>query len=257
MTSWQALAGELDRWQRAGRRADFWWRDDDAVAPGSALERLLGLARRHELPLALAVIPAGAGPALAAALDRIPRLYVLQHGFAHANHAPEGEKTVELGAHRPMPEILGELRRGRRQLRRLFDRRLVPALVPPWNRIDPSVVRRLPGLGFTGLSTFRARPRPAPAPGLRQVNCHIEIMDWQTRGFIGREQALAFAVDHLAGRREGRADAGEPTGLMTHHLAHDEAAWRFLERFFVATTRHPAARWRTARALFPDRRARR
>ena len=29
----------------------------------------------HELPLALAVIPAAAGPALAAALDRIPRLY--------------------------------------------------------------------------------------------------------------------------------------------------------------------------------------
>ena len=46
MTGWQALAGELDRWQRAGRRADFWWRDDDAVAPGLALERLLGLARR-------------------------------------------------------------------------------------------------------------------------------------------------------------------------------------------------------------------
>lgn len=253
MSGWQALAAELDRWQAAGRRASFWWRDDDAVAGGPALDRLLALARRHRLPLALAVIPAAADAGLVEALDDAPQLYVLQHGYAHANHAPAGEKTVELGSHRPLPAVLDELRRGRRRLRGLFGERLVPALVPPWNRIDPGVVRRLGALGFTGLSTFRARPRSAAAPGIRQVNCHIEIMNWQTRGFIGREPALGFALEHLRRRREGGADAAEPTGLMTHHLAHDAAAWRFLDRFLGATASHPAARWLSARQVFPAR----
>jgi hypothetical protein len=253
MSGWQALARELDRWQAAGRRASFWWRDDDATAGSPALDRLLALADRHALPLTLAVIPAGAEAGLAARLDGQKRLSVLQHGYAHANHAPEGEKKMELGTHRPMPAVLDELRRGRRQLRRRFGRRFVPALVPPWNRIDPAVLSRLRRLGFAGLSSFGERAGIEAAPGIRQVNCHIEVMNWRTRRFIGDEPALEFARGHLARRREGATDAREPTGLMTHHLAHDAAAWRFLERFLTATARHPAARWLSARQIFPMR----
>ena len=52
--AWAQLEQALSRWTQAGRVADFWLRDDDAVEPSPALERLLELGDRPlDLPLAL------------------------------------------------------------------------------------------------------------------------------------------------------------------------------------------------------------
>ena len=85
----------------AGRRPVFWLRDDDAVAPGAALDRLLGLTGRFEVPVALAVIPAHAGTALAERIADERLVTVVVHGWSHENHAPPGKKKQELGLHRP------------------------------------------------------------------------------------------------------------------------------------------------------------
>ena len=54
---WKPLAEELDRWNAAGRRLALWLRDDDAVAPSPALDRLSRLAEDFGAPVLLAVIP--------------------------------------------------------------------------------------------------------------------------------------------------------------------------------------------------------
>ena len=41
--AWLGVESELGHWQRAGRVATLWWRDDDAAAPTPAL--LQGRAR--------------------------------------------------------------------------------------------------------------------------------------------------------------------------------------------------------------------
>jgi len=87
MSRWQALADEAARWRDAGRVAEIWWRDDDAVDVGEPLDRLLAIARDTSMPLARAVVPAGATEALAGRLDLEPGVDVLQHGYAHAKHA--------------------------------------------------------------------------------------------------------------------------------------------------------------------------
>ena len=63
---WPDLLVELDRWEEAGLVAQFWWRDDDAVAPSPRLDRLMAVA--ESAPVALAVIPADVKDELAAAL---------------------------------------------------------------------------------------------------------------------------------------------------------------------------------------------
>ena len=68
MFGWVLLAAELSRWTREGRRPQLWWRDDDARSPTPALARLIACAAPDGIPLALAVIPAGLDPALAALL---------------------------------------------------------------------------------------------------------------------------------------------------------------------------------------------
>ena len=247
---WAGLTAALDRWAAAGRRATFWWRDDDAVAVTPALETLIGLSERHHVPLALAVIPDGAEPALAARLARSDApIAVLQHGFAHRNHAPDGEKSVELGPHRPLDSVTSELLAGRETLTALFGGRFFAALVPPWNRIGPEVAAAVASLGYRGLSTFEPRPAGTPA----HVNTHIDIIDWHgSRGFAGEAACLGAAIAHLSDRLDGRCDPDEPTGLLSHHLVHDQACWRFIDRFLAETRSHAAASWVSAPDAFRE-----
>ena len=245
---WAALEAELDCWRHAGRTASFWWRDDDAVRPTPSLGRLLSLARRHGVPLSLAVIPAFADSALAEEVAASPGVTVLQHGWRHDNHAAPGAKRAELGDGRDPARALAELAEGRARLAALFGPRMLPVLVPPWNRIAAGLAARLDEAGLQRLSAFG--PRPAQARPFRQ-NTHADILDWRgTRGFVGTAPALAAVLRHLEARRTGRADAAEATGLLTHHLVHDEACWAFLDRFLAQTARHPASAWPPPSLLF-------
>src|SRR5262245_55554626 len=144
---WADLLGELDAWSAAGRTATLWWRDDDAVTDTPALRRLLDIVGRHAVPLGLAVIPARAEPALFAALEGRAKIELLQHGYAHANHAPPDAKKCELGDDRPSAVVIDELGRARDRLAELSRGQALPVMVPPWNRIDPVVVAALPALG--------------------------------------------------------------------------------------------------------------
>lgn len=257
MSTWRALEEELDAWAETGLGADFWWRDDDAVEPTPALDRLLDLAGRHDAPVTLAVIPARSAWTLGERIAGLELVTPVQHGFAHRNHAPAGEKKIELGPHRAAGAIREELARGRALMGAIFGSKFLPVLVPPWNRIAPDLIEVLPELGLTGLSTHGPRDA-APVVGLTQVNSHADIMQWRApRGFLGEAGALDLIRGHLGGRRLDRAepaaaDPSEPTGILTHHLAHDDAAWHFLARLLDLVARHPAAKLVGARDLFSE-----
>ncbi len=255
--TWRILSEELDAWAAAGRVATLWWRDDDAVEPSAALERLLGLAAARDVPIALAAIPARASEALARGIETAgARVTLLQHGYAHRNHAPAAEKKVELGVDRRASAVLEELARGQARMTALFGLGSsglgwAPVLVPPWNRIAEGLVPELARLGFRGLSTYGARAAAEPVPGLVQINSHVDIMRWKVpRGFLGAAEALDLLAGHLRARRLGEADAAEPSGLLSHHRAHDEACWAFLDELLGRLAEHPAARFVAADEAF-------
>jgi hypothetical protein len=251
LSAWPRLVAELDAWRAAGRRADLWWRDDDACRDSPALDRLLGIAREAEVPVALAVIPALLEPGLVDGVAQARSATVVQHGYAHRNHAPPGARNWELGIQRPVTETLGELAKGRAGLLSSFGPRFRPVLVPPWNRIDPLVVERLPEAGFGGLSTFGPRAGLHPVRGLVQCNAHVDLIAWRRdRAFIGIDAAIDRLVLHLESRRASIGDAAEPTGILTHHLDMDAPAWAFLAALFARTRDHGAAAWLDVDAAF-------
>ena len=254
MTDWIDLERELDGWARTGQSATMWWRDDDAVTATPELRRLFDLAEAanaRSVPLALAVIPALADSALVQSLHAAEFAVALQHGYAHTNHAvPEGKKA-EFGVDRDPSAALRDLQDGALRMRELFGDRALPVLAPPWNRIDPALTGRLADLGIRGLSTYGPRATKWGEDGIVRVNTHVDIINWRDGyRFLGIEGCLQLAIGHLAARREGRVDPSEPTGLLTHHLVHDTAAWSFLAAFLERTSRHPAVRWMDARQLF-------
>jgi hypothetical protein len=242
MTGWRELEASLDAIAARGEAIRLWWRDDDAGRDHAALDRLLELAARRDLPLALAVVPLWLEAPVQALVAASAQATVLQHGFAHANHAPPGARSVELGGREPAT-IAAELSRGHAMLLDAFGATFLTVLVPPWNRLEPQLALRLSACGFSGLSTFGRRPDREAAPGLTQVNAHLDPIDWRGgRLFVGEAVALRRLVAVL--------DPDEPIGILSHHLAMDEPGWRFLERLLAILTRHPATRLCPAGELF-------
>lgn len=241
---WAPLRNELARWRDAGLVLPVWWRDDDAVADTPALRRLSKTVAAAGLPVHLAVIPDGAGETLAQAEAGTSNLIPLVHGLAHRNHAPAGEKKAEFGAHRPLPALEADAQAGLQRLTTLFGPALAPVFVPPWNRIAPALLPRLPGLGYRAVSAFGPRSAAQAAPGLLQVNTHLDPIDWRgTRGLITPGELVARMVRDLERRRAGLDDGVEPYGVLTHHLVHDAEIWSFCEDLAAVLSDGPIRAW--------------
>ena len=223
---WSPLTSELARWRNEGRAVPLWWRDDDAVENTPALQTLLNIAQDLTLPVHVAVIPKPAKQTLADACAATPWAIPVVHGWAHQNHAPDGQKKAEFG--HPRAQAQTETAAGLTRLRGLFGNALLPMFVPPWNRIDAGIVAQLPLQGYVALSTYTPRVTRLAAPGLVQINTHMDPVHWRAGGgLVSPELQIAALVQVLTDRREGRADATEPLGFLTHHLVHDAAIWEF------------------------------
>jgi hypothetical protein len=247
---WLLLERELDLWRDSGRQVRFWLRDDDAVAPSPALDRLAQVAQRFGAPALLAVIPMLAEPALASRLRLTSWLLPCQHGCWHHNHAPEGQKKSEFGANRSATDIRGEIAEARHRLGELFGPQLLPVFVPPWNRIAPGHAALLPELGLVGLSCFRNYAIP-DGRGPVLANTQIDIMDWHG-GRIGRTSDSL--VPEICGLLTEMRTASQPVdatlGLLLHHRDHDDAAWSFLDAFLDRAVSHRAVTPVDPRKLF-------
>lgn len=239
------LARALDEAAAARRRVMLWWRDDDAVTPTPALDRLLALARRHDMPVAIAAIPAFADAALAARLAGEPLASVLVHGLSHASHAPATGKKAEFGPHRPPEALDREAGEALALARARLGAALLPVFVPPWNRIDGALAARLPELGYRGLSTFG----PArPLPGLAVANTHVDPVAWRGGGGLAAREAMD---GRAAAAVRAQLDGEGPVvlGLLTHHLVQDEATWNWVDGLLASLLRHPAVERADARGL--------
>ncbi|MDX0693150.1 polysaccharide deacetylase family protein (plasmid) [Sinorhizobium medicae] len=244
-SAWQRCVDRLDALQDGGKCIDFWLRDDDAVEPSPALDRLLDLTGRFSVPVTLAVIPASTDERLSRSLSSRMHVDVAVHGWSHRNHAPAIEKRQELGAHRPRETVAADLRAGWARLSALYPAALAPLLVPPWNRIDPGLVSELQEIGFEALSVFGPEDGEKCAAfrdtGLQLINTHVDVMDWHgTRGCRPHGDILRD-IDR---RLDEVENSGGSVGILTHHLVHDESVWEFLSKLFEITTSHPACRWR-------------
>lgn len=232
MTDWQPLRTALSRMRSAGIELPLWWRDDDATAPTQALDRLEALSEHLKLPVHLAAVPSAATDALAQRVENSEFFYVLVHGWAHVNHAPEHEKKSEFGQIRQ--EARAEFSKALGRLRRLFGASLQPVFVPPWNRMHPDYVQQLADAGYKGLSMFQPRTRSHPAPGFLQINAHVDPVDWRgTRGLVDPDRIIAHTVARLEARLVASEDRSEPMGYLTHHLVHTEDVWEFSHAFLT------------------------
>jgi len=244
--NWSLLTKELALWSEGGLTQRLWLRDDDAVAPSPALDRLLLLCDRYEVPLVLAVIPEPTDEELAHHLRDNTLVSVAVHGWRHANYAPASEKKQELGKHRPASRIIAELTRGLSKLSALHGEKLLPMLVPPWNRIDASLVPGVSGAGFRVVSAFADKLIELQSADLAVINTHLDLIDWPSRRGRDHAELAELFVDAL---QKSRKSGGYPVGILAHHLVHDESAWDFLDQLLEMTALGDSCEWLSGRAL--------
>lgn len=239
------LSLELARWRAAGRRARLWWRDDDARAPGPALDRLLAYALAFDVPLTLAVIPDDDRAALGRRLAATRGVRVVQHGADHVDRSAGGG-ACEFPPERTGDEIAAALRAGWARLAPLPG--ATKLFTPPWNAVHPQLAPALLSEGYLGWSAWsELAPRSAPP----RVDTHIDLLRWAPAPrFRGAGRLASQLRRQLARRRRARAwDA--PIGLLTHHLDHDEAAWRWLASLMRKVRSHAALCWTDLGELLP------
>ena len=141
---------------------------------------------------------------------------IVQHGYAHRNHAPAGERSAELGSHRALDACLAELEQGRDALQRLFGRS-IHAGARSAVESDRRRSRRgaLPSAGLHGVSCFGPRATAMPSPHIVQANTHVDLIAWRRdRAFHRRrcrDRARGGAFARAAnGRRRCRRADGHP-----------------------------------------------
>jgi hypothetical protein len=244
---WHAANLELETWRQADRKVRFWLRDDDACDVTAALDRLTGLTADYRIPATLAVIPARMTHLLVTHIGNNGHLHPATHGFRHLSHAGPGEKKIELGGLQPLDAVMADLCESRRLMALAFGALSPDILVPPWNRIATPVAQRLHSCGFDALSTFGWKPLGS---AITELNTHIDLIDWRAdrRGKPLDILAGEFAKALCAARNRGFL----PIGVLSHHLAHDAAAWAALTAIFDWTDAQEDIVWRTPGDLLQD-----
>jgi hypothetical protein len=211
----------LDPLRRAldsrSRPVACFFRDDDVGWRPDRLVPLLDLFEELELPLDLAVIPAALGTEAALELrgrrgGSGDRLGLHQHGYAHVNHEPNGQRKCEFGPARGRDAQLRDIAAGRNRLERMLGPAVEPIFTPPWNRCTATTAGCLRELGFETLSR-EASAAPLDVPGLRELPVHV---DW-----LKRRAGERLPLEGIAKIAAAAVERGGPVGVMFHHAEMD------------------------------------
>ncbi|MBV9510047.1 MAG: polysaccharide deacetylase [Caulobacteraceae bacterium] len=236
MLAYLRLQDELRAWRSAGRRAILWWRDDDARGPSERLLRLLEISDLGQVPLSLAVIPDQGVKALPPLLSERPWVSLIQHGVDHRNRR-DGSCAGEFPASASDAVMQTLLCQSGSVLEGLPGRLAVFA--PPWNDVHPRLLPVLQSCGYRGLSAWGQIHEPGGA----RLDVHLDLLRWRGGArFRGRARFWAALAHELAVRRKNSLWRA-PIGLLTHHLSHEERAWRFLESFVNWSRNRPEFIW--------------
>jgi hypothetical protein len=220
----------------ASKPVTFFIRDDDVGWADEQLFALLDVFAEVSLPIDLAVIPRALTPRLARWLQRRRQHIELhQHGYAHANHEPEGRKC-EFGPFRSRARQRLDITRGQRRLRALLGDGVRPIFTPPWNRCTAETAACLVELGFVALS----RDRSAGWLGIAGLAELPVSFDW-----FATRKGWPLSRDERGDLLAQQVRTALPVGIMLHHAPMDADDLAALRELLVLLADHPSARVRS------------
>jgi hypothetical protein len=194
---------------------------------------MLGIFTTHQVPLALALVPAWLTTPrwkalLAGGNDGTHLWGWHQHGWRHKNHEPAGKKQ-EFGPARRTTALRDDLERGRHRLTSIIGEASLPAFTPPWNRCSAESLKQLKELGFKAVS----RSQGAKPQTLETLPDLFVNVDLHTRKADRPREDWAALLGELE-----TALAGGWCGIMLHHQRMNDLAFDFLDILLQHMVKH-------------------
>jgi len=176
----------------------FFIRNDDVSTFSEPLRKFVNFMLIHKIPIIYGVIPARLEKETAVLLreakEKNPGLLdIVQHGYAHDNYAPFGEKKYEFGEGRSYDRQLHDITEGMKIMHRWFGDLVTPGFIPPYHADDPNTIDAIEALGIPLYSARLKVPRE------RKKFLDVPAQIW------------AHRID----------DQGQPVPLNFHNLARD------------------------------------
>ncbi len=206
----------------------LFFRADDIGAASKAFDSLCRIFRFHQVPLAMAVVPAWLSDArqeklfLAAPMDE-DLWHWHQHGWRHMNWQKRG-KRCEFGSDRAADRQNEDILQGRNKMERIFGSYFVPVFTPPWNRFSSTTLRSLIKLNFKGISASDSFP-----PGIKfryEIRNFPARLDLHIRKAKDPAEDFSMLLDQFSGLTKMKG----PSGIMIHHQRMTPFAFEFLDR---------------------------
>tara|TARA_B100001741_G_C16531601_1_gene589795 strand:- start:494 stop:1255 length:762 start_codon:yes stop_codon:yes gene_type:complete len=246
---WEKLNTELNKWKEGSIYPIFWVRDDDATKDGPKLSKLVGISKKFNTPLSIAVIPFLIEKSLVDILNSNNLITVLQHGLKHKNYEPNGQKKSEFGQNREMNSMIEDIIQGAKLIYGSFEKIYEPIFVPPWNRMNHLLLPYIYSLGIIGVSSFKKSLIDAANNKNTIINTNIDIIDWKKdKIFLGEEKILKQLLSELIIRRNKNDGHKQPIGILTHHNVMEENSFLFLEKLISITQKY-GAQWKSIKQI--------
>ncbi len=228
LPGWREMLDEACAKMASAGLPPIFFRADDIGAASRAFEALCSLFRIHQVPLAMAVIPAWLSEARQEKLfQAAPVNEELwnwhQHGWRHINWQKDG-KNCEFGSDRAPERQREDILQGRIKMERIFGPNFVEVFTPPWNRFSTATLKALRELDFKGISAVDPFPTGIKS---RYGIQHLPVrLDLHTRKAKDPEADFALLIDQFAAISTMKG----LTGVMIHHQRMTTFAFEFLER---------------------------
>ncbi|WP_027179486.1 polysaccharide deacetylase family protein [Maridesulfovibrio bastinii] len=226
---------------------DVFFRADDIGYPGRQFSAMINVFKKHNIPLALAVVPCWLNDArtekILAELGPQYSLWCLHlHGYRHMNTEPEGKK-FEFGSSLDKQTILKRLAAGKNKLENNFKDKFVPIFTPPWNRCSLATMESLLELGFTAISRS-TNVKPTPPEKLLDLPVNIDL---HTRKEDSPEESLRELLKQMS-----EALMSGQSGFMLHHQRMNEKAFFFIDQLLPMLASVKNVRIKTLDSFCPN-----
>ena len=123
-------------------------RDDDVWTLERSFVEFFELMFKLKIPVVYGVIPARLEKEAAIFLKKAkvkePNLLdIVQHGYAHQNYAPQGEKKYEFGENRTYEQQFSDIERGMKLMRQWFGPLMTEGFTPPYHAEDRRTIKAI------------------------------------------------------------------------------------------------------------------
>jgi len=211
----------------------LFFRADDIGVPGNQFTQMMQVFTKYKAPLCLAVVPAWLTSERwenirNMCMDNSTRWCWHQHGWRHANHENTGKKQ-EFGPGRSEEDLLNDLSRGHKKLKKIMKNDYYQAFTPPWNRCSEDALKVLKKLGYKSISRSKGA-KPVAPDGLPDFQVNVDL-------HTIKEPDADRAWENLFNDLE-TSIAENYCGIMIHHQRMNKNAFDFMELLFQELALH-------------------